>query len=293
MTVAVLAYPGVQRAALEGVRDILQTAEALRPSVDPNAPTLRVESVDDRSTGTFTAVVVPPRLGADAPESTPSEVRRWLETQHAQGAILCGVCAGSFLLGDAGLLDGRRAATHQAFATVFDARFPQAIRIPAQDLIEDGRVVTSGGLMSWSAVACLLVERCCGDTLAEATRKTLAGDCALQEHPRHADDDILKVQRWIAAHRTEALTTARLARVAAMGERTLLRRFRQATGQTPARYLEDLRLLDAQRLLRRTKRSVDEIATLVGYGDGRTLRRIFQRRMGCSPSSFRRGAELA
>ncbi|MEM7604657.1 MAG: helix-turn-helix domain-containing protein [Myxococcota bacterium] len=297
-TVAVIDYAGSQRAAVEGMRDLLRTTEQLRPSVDPGAPMLSCSIVTEPLAKSFSAVLVPPSLAPQAPGDGSEPFVPWLRTQANAGALVVGVCAGAFVLGEAGLLEGRRAAVHAAWSAEFDRRFRSALRMADRAHEEDGDVWTSSGLMSWAPMVCRLVTHLCGPALGRAVSQLLAGEDARERGaysggattPAHSDETIARAERWLEAHRHQAISASQAASAVAMGARTFHRRFVQALGVTPRQYLVNLRMRDARALLTHTSRSIDEIGALVGYEDSRSFRRAFRREHACSPKAYRDGA---
>jgi transcriptional regulator GlxA family with amidase domain len=305
--VAILLYPGCQMAMVHGMTDLLQVAvhfaeakgaQPLRVSHwqrSDGAPARIYDSHADGD-GMPDIVIVPGRLTgpADAEEAIP--YAHWLRERHAAGATLTANCGGVFMLAETGLLAGRPATTHWQFADMFRQRFPN-IRMDADKIvIEDGEIITAGGLMAWTDLGMRLVDRLYGPTIMLETGRFLLIDPAGREQrhyssfaPRlnHGDEPILKVQHWLQAKQARAVSAADMAREAGMEERTFLRRFKAATGMTPTDYCQHIRVGKARELLEFTRRPVDQIAWSVGYEDASAFRRLFQRIMGLSPGEYR------
>lgn len=221
----------------------------------------------------------------------------WLAGQHAAGARVAGVCAGAFLLAEAGLLDSREATTHWALAGEFSRRYPRVALKPELLLVDTGDVLTAGGVTAYLDLCLHLVARLASPELAALCAKVLLVEpgrrfqapYALHTAPRgHGDAAILKAQDWLEAHLAGPVRIADAARAANLGERTLLRRFRKATGDTPLDYVQRLRIESAKRLLETTPRTVDDIAAAVGYADPTSFRRLFKARTGLTPDGYRR-----
>jgi transcriptional regulator GlxA family with amidase domain len=305
--VGILLYPGCQTAMVHGMTDLLQIAA--RFAGDKGAPPLRV-SHWQRDSGDFgraydshpehaglpDIVIVPGRLTgpANAEEAVP--YARWLRARHAGGATLAANCGGVFLLAETGLLAGRPATTHWLFADIFRQRFPD-VRMEADKIvIEDGEIITAGGLMAWTDLGMRLVDRLYGPTIMLETGRFLLIDPAGREQrhyssfaPRlnHGDEPILKVQHWLQAKEARAVSAGTMARQAGMEERTFLRRFKAATGMTPTEYCQHIRIGKARELLEFTRRPVDQIAWSVGYEDAGAFRRLFHRIIELSPGEYR------
>ncbi|HTU12730.1 MAG TPA: GlxA family transcriptional regulator [Allosphingosinicella sp.] len=307
--VALLLYPGCQSAMVHGMTDLLQIAAGF--SADKGGPPLRTSHWQRLPDGGFTrahdshpqaggawpdVVIVPGRLTgpADAAEAAPYAA--WLRARHAEGATLAANCGGVFMLAETGLLAGRPATTHWLFAEPFRDRFPDIRMEPDKIVIEDGEIITAGGLMAWTDLGMRLVDRLYGPTIMLETGRFLLIDPAGREQrhysrfaPRltHGDEAILKIQHWLQAREAKAVTVREMARRAAMEERTFLRRFKAATGMTPIEYAQHLRIGKARELLEYTRRPVDQIAWSVGYEDAGAFRKSFNRIIGLSPSEYR------
>lgn len=306
--VGILLYAGCQMGTVHGMSDLLQIAN--RFSVERGGPSVRVtlwgnqadgniERCDDghpsldRFPGTF---FMAGRLSGPAGAEEAAPYARWLLERHAEGATLTANCAGTFLLASTGLLDGRRATTHWLFANEFRDSFPNVHLDPDRIVVEDGELITSGGSMAWTDLGLRLVDRLLGPTVMIETGRFLLIDPAGREQrhyssfaPRltHGDETILKVQHWLHARGTKAVTVPEMAQFAALEQRTFLRRFKAGTGMTPTEYSQHLRIGKARELLEFTKRPVDQVAYAVGYEDSSTFRRLFHRIIGLSPGEYR------
>nr|WP_254911474.1 GlxA family transcriptional regulator [Sphingomonas sp. CDS-1] len=308
--VGILLYPGCQMAMVHGVTDLLTIAGHF--SAEHGGPVLRVShwerdeehgftrSYDTHEAealgGTPEILLIPGRLTGppDAEESAP--YARWLLDRHAQGATLASNCGGAFMLAATGLLNGRPATTHWLFADRFRERFPKVRLDSDRMVIDDGDIITAGGLMAWTDLGLRLVDRLLGPTVMLDTGKFLLVDPAGREQrhyarfvPRltHGDEPILKVQHWLQAREAEVVSVGEMAGQVGMEERTFQRRFKAATGMTPIEYAQHLRIAKARELLEFTRRTVDQIAWSVGYEDAAAFRKLFHRLVGLSPGDYR------
>lgn len=241
-------------------------------------------------------VIVPSWICAETP--APVEITRALRRAHSRGAHVVGLCLGAFVLGDAGLLDGRRATTHWAARDVFARRFPTADFRPDVLYIDDGGVVTSAGTVA--AVDCCLnfVRVRHGADVANRVARLLVtpphrqgGQAQYIGRPvpklpsEHRLPDVLD---WAREHLADALSLDALAEAAHVSRRTFTRRFREATGTTVAKWLASERLERAQQLLETTGLPIEQIATEAGFGTAMSLRQHFAAQLGTSPSAYRR-----
>jgi transcriptional regulator GlxA family with amidase domain len=298
----ILEYPGAQASAVLGLRDLLLVAGRLHEERGGKAPALEVRILAaadglPAQVAPLTALVLPPCLDRDLPLDPTGTVAPWLRARHREGTLLCSVCAGAFLLAETGLLDGRPATTHWQSRERFASRFP-AVRLDVDRiLIDEGDLITAGGLMAWVDLGLRLVDRFLGPSTMLATARQLLVDPGGREQRfyrsfapvlSHRDAAILKAQHWLQAHCGEKVEVAGMAAAACLGERTFLRRFQAATGLRPTEYLQHLRVGRAREELERADLAVDEIAWRVGYEDPGAFRRTFKRLMGLSPSEYRR-----
>ncbi|MEN0105115.1 MAG: GlxA family transcriptional regulator [Pseudomonas sp.] len=221
----------------------------------------------------------------------------WLNQQHGRGAVVASMCTAAFVLAEAGLLEGKRATTHWAFAPLFRRRYPQVQLDEAQILCEDQRIVTSGGASAAMDLLLHLVRRFASLELAQQCGKYLLVDAVRSEQsvyvmwslPKsHGDGDILRVQNWLDEHFAEPLLIDDLAQQFGFGVRNFKRRFKDATGYTPLAYLQTLRLEKAKHLLESTRINLDSITYAVGYADSNSFRRLFQQRVGLLPAAYRK-----
>jgi transcriptional regulator GlxA family with amidase domain len=303
--IGVLAYPGAQAAAVYGLVDLFETAARLSTAATRGSgPKLAARVVSAEGprapkapAAPWTAIVVPPSLGDGADVARPAALGAWIAERHREGTTLCSVCTGAFLLGEAGLLAGRPVTTHWALRARFAERFPDARLDTHKILIDDGDIVTAGGMMAWTDLGLRLIGRYLGPSVVLSTARHWVIDPGGREQRfydsfapalTHGDDAIVRVQHWLHAKRAEKIDLPAMARKAKLGERTFIRRFQRATGHSPGAYLRLLRVESARDLLERTAQSFDEIAWRVGYGDPGAFRRVFLDAMGLTPGEYRR-----
>ena len=206
------------------------------------------------------------------------------------------VCTGAFALAHAGLLDGRRATTHWAWAGELAARFPAVEVEPAALYVDEGEVLTSAGLSAGIDLALHVVRRDFGAAVgATAARRMVApphregGQAQFIERPAGGMVGSLEeTRRWAAERLAEPLDVAAMARHAAVSPRTFARRFREETGTTPLQWLLAQRVTEARRLLEETDLPVDAIARRAGFGTDASLRDHFRRATSTTPTAYRR-----
>ncbi|WP_067483113.1 GlxA family transcriptional regulator [Actinomadura hibisca] len=219
---------------------------------------------------------------AGHPKISAATARRIAE-HHAGGGTVASVCAGAFALGQVGLLDGRRCTTHHALQNELAQRHPRASVARDVLYVEDGRIITSAGIASGIDLALHLVATRHGPGAAARVARTMVvytrrnGDepqaSAMLRHRAHMNDAVHRAQDLIDARYTHSLPLAELAAAAGVGERTLTRHFTTATGHTPLRYQQELRLERAEHLISQGA-TVESAAQTVGFQDARMLRRL-------------------
>ena len=234
----------------------------------------------------------------DSLEPAPAEVIDLLRAAHDTGSAVLGLCLGAFPIVQAGLLDGRSAVTHWSATDVLRDRFPQVTVDSSVLYIDHGDVLTSAGTAS-ALDACLHVVR---QRLGVASVNRVARSLVVAPHRDGGQAQYIErpvvgtgigtpvadVVAWAMARLNEPLTVDDLATRAAMSRRNFIRRFREAMGTTPARWVLDRRLDEASLLLETTDWPVERIAENCGFGSAVTLRQNFTARFATSPASYRR-----
>ncbi|MFF2629106.1 helix-turn-helix domain-containing protein [Kitasatospora griseola] len=230
-------------------------------------------------------------------EHYPEALCEALRAAHARGAYLLSICSGSFLLGAAGLLDGRRSTTHWRHAELMAERFPLTTVEPDVLYVDDDPVITSAGTAAGIDACLHLVRKVQGAEVAReiARRMVVAphrdggqAQFISRPLPEGDGDSLAGTLEWMRRHLDRETSVDDLARHAHMSPRTFARRFQQETGTTPHRWLTGQRVLFAQRLLESTDESVDAVAARCGFGNAATLRHHFGRRLGTTPQAYRR-----
>ncbi|GGW49564.1 AraC family transcriptional regulator [Streptomyces xantholiticus] len=268
----------------------------LRPGLVPTTSgfSIAVEHGVERI-ATSDLVTVPAWPQLDAP--VPPQVLEALRHAVARGAQVLSVCTGTFLPAAAGLLDGRRAATHWQFTDLLAERFP-GVDVDRDVLyVEDGPILTSAGAAAGIDACLHVVRREYGAATANALARRMVvpahrsgGQAQFVETPVPAPRTTYELSGlidWIQGHLDQPLTVPALAARAAMSPRTFARRFKAVTGTTPHRWLLDQRLHLVEELLETTDLPIEAVAARAGFGSAATLRHHFAARRGVGPAAHR------
>jgi transcriptional regulator GlxA family with amidase domain len=221
----------------------------------------------------------------------------WVARASRRARRTASICTGAYLLAAAGLLDDRRATTHWEFCDALAKSYAKVRVEPDPVFVRDGDVWTSAGVTAGVDLALALAEEDLGPDVALAVARQLvvffkrpggqsqfSSALAAQQAARPA---LRELQAWIAGHLDEDLTVAVLAERACMSERSFARAFTREVGQTPAAYVEVMRIERARDLLEDGAPSLEAVAQSAGFASAEVLRRAFHRRVGVSPAEYR------
>lgn len=306
--VAILAFDGVQLLDVAGPAEVFTTANAFGGNYDVRVISGTGTDVTTSSGVRLGATPVPSaslRLGTlvvpgrpDWRNAVRDDVTMTAVTSLAPRARrLASVCAGAFLLAEAGLLDDRRATTHWQLAAELAQAYP-AVKVDSDPVFaRDGRVFTSAGVTAGIDLALALVEADHGPAVAREVARQLvvfmarpAGQSQFSARLsiRESDHPVLRAAMdAVTGDPAADHATDRLASRAGVSPRHLTRLFRTHTGMTPTQYVESIRVEEAQALLESTPDSMETVAAASGFGSSETMRRVFHQHLGVSPTTYR------
>ena len=232
----------------------------------------------------------------DPGERPPARFLRALTAAHQRGARLMSICSGAFILGYAGLLDGRRATTHWRYTERFRSLFPKVELIPEVLYVDEGQIITSAGSAAGIDAGLHLIRRDFGAAVANRVARRLV----VTPHREGGQKQFIPsaigepggsrfepLMQWARQRLAEPISVRRLADRAVMSERNFLRRFREATGASPKAWLLHERISRAQELIETTDVPIDRIAERCGFGAAETFRLAFRNRVGLPPARYR------
>ncbi|TDX02029.1 GlxA family transcriptional regulator [Dinghuibacter silviterrae] len=310
LAVSLLIFDAVVPSSVTGVLDLLAGANRYQ-QMTGKEPAFAVELVGECppafaplafksfSTATRPGLVIVPSFMVDdlsVLSRYPASIR-WLKTIHGTGAEIASLCAGSYFLAEAGLLDGKTVASHWAVLEDMQRRYP-AIRTTSDRVITDqDGVYTSGGAFSSLKLVLYLIEKFCGREAAlwiskmyaiELDRGSPAHFAVFTGQHQHGDTAILQAQAYLEKHYQDELSIDLLAGNVHMGKRNFIRRFKAATNNTPFEYLQRVRIESAKKAIERNERDLPLIMDESGYRDPKAFRTIFKRITGLSPMEYKR-----
>jgi transcriptional regulator GlxA family with amidase domain len=310
MKINVLALDGVFDTGLATVLDAFAIANDLAAMAGGESPRFDVTVTGTRrrvrtalglgvpveavSTRNAPDCVIVPAIGCKMPAPlelalTRPDVRDGLATLRAwadRGASLAAACVGTFVLAEAGLLDGEEATTTWWLAPLFRKRYPDVKLDESRMVVRSGTTVTAGAALSHIDLALALIRQTSPE-LASLVANYLVIDArpsqtayAISDHLIHADPLVERFERWARRRLDHGFSLDEAALALATSKRTLARRLKDTLGKTPLSYFQDLRVERAVHLLKTSDHNIDRIATMVGYADGVTLRTLLRRRLG-------------
>jgi len=313
MRVAILAFPRVQLLDIAGPADVF--AEAARQLGKPRAYQVQVigsqEGTLKSSSGLRIAVdstvathrsPIDTLLVAGSPDiddmAADERLQAWLRRQSRSVRRYGSVCSGAFVLAAAGLLDGKRVATHWNSTARLAAAYPRTCVEADAIYVKDGKLFTSAGVTAGMDLALAMVEEDHGRELALRVARELVmflkrpgGQSQFSAHLAAQTSErssVREIQDHVLAHLKDDLSVPALASRASMSERTFARVFRSETGTTPAEFVENARIDAARRLAEESDLPAKRLADAVGYANVDGFRRAFSRRLGVSLLEYRR-----
>ena len=275
---------GVARfdATVVGMRKRVRTAQGLTVPVTPchQAGTpdwMLVPAIGDK---------MPDGLALALQRSDVADAGAALREHACRGAKVAAACVGSFVLAEAGLLDGQSATTSWWLAGMFRQRYPSVRLDDSRMLVRSGNCLTAGAALGHVDMALWLVRQASPELAALVARYLIVdarpsqSAYVISDHLTHADPLVERFERWARRRLAHGFSLDDAAQAAGTSKRTLARRTQQVLGRSPLTYVQDLRVERAVHLLKTSAKSLEQIATLVGYADGVTLRTLLRQRLG-------------
>lgn len=245
-----------------------------------------------------TDLIIIPAIHGDQEEAynLNKEFVPWIKSQHTAGAEIASLCVGAFFLAFTGLLNGKKCATHWLHATEFKNTFPQVKLVDDKILTDENGIYTSGGAYSYLNLLLYLIEKFAGREISILISKAFMIDInKVSQSPfiifdgqrDHNDKTVKNVQKFIEDNFPLKLNVENIAADFALSRRNLERRFKKATSNTIAEYIQRVKIEAAKKELENGAKNVNEVMYLVGYNDVKAFRNTFKKYTGISPVQYR------
>jgi transcriptional regulator GlxA family with amidase domain len=313
--VSILVPRGALLGNVEGPRQLFQCVNEYLASMG-NPPMLKVQLVGttkeiELNNGLYTVcpdvlikdvkktdLIIVPALDGDM--KTGVEMNQdyvpWIIDQYRNGAEVASLCIGAFLLASTGILNGRKCATHWMFADSFRQMYPEVNLVVERIITDENGIYSSGGAFSYLNLILYLIEKYAGRQIAVVCSKIFQIDIdrnnqspfiIFKGQKEHEDGPVKKAQEFIENNFQDKITVDQLASMLAVGRRNLERRFKKATSNTIAEYIQRVKMEAAKMSFESSRENVNEVMYNVGYTDPKAFRVTFKRITGLSPMQYR------
>ncbi len=250
------------------------------------------------ATVTHTHLIIIPAVNGDMKEviAKNKEFLPWINKQHAAGAEVASLCVGAFLLAATGLLNDKKCATHWMATNEFEKMFPQVNLVSDKIITDEHGIYSSGGANSFWNLLLYLVEKYTNRQIAilaakyfeiEIDRHSQSPFMIFNGQKDHHDESVKKAQEFIETNFEDKITVDEISSIVAVGRRSLERRFKKATCNTVAEYIQRVKVEAAKKGFETSRKNINEIMYAVGYSDTKAFRTIFKKTTGLSPLEYR------
>jgi transcriptional regulator GlxA family with amidase domain len=245
-----------------------------------------------------TDLIIIPAPNGDIARSVElnQELAKWIRLQHEKGSEVASLCMGAFLLASTGLVDNKKCATHWIAAGLFKQMFPQVDLVAETIITDEQGIYTSGGAYSYLNLILYLIEKFAGREMSVYCAKVFQIDIGrnsqspftiFKSQKNHEDEPVRKAQEFIEKNFNNRITVDELASMTFLGRRNFERRFKKATSNTVAEYIQRVKVEAAKMSLESTRENIYEIMYSVGYSDVKAFRMTFKKFTGVSPLEYR------
>lgn len=220
----------------------------------------------------------------------------WLQQQYENGAIISGVGTGCCFMAEAGLLDHKPATTHWYYFDQFQKRYPN-VKLKRQHFItQAGNLYCAASINSLADLTIHFIQLFFNKAVAQHVERHFSHEIRRayetvsyfeDDNINHSDEEILQTQLWIKNNLSKPMKTRDIAQQFNMSTRNFDRRFKEATGKTPLRYIQDTRISTASDLLQSSNLSIGDIADKVGYSDVSYFTQLFRKKLHITPKEYR------
>jgi len=314
MKIGIIAYENCTASMVIGMMDILSVANSQRLNKKKTLFEISILTTSGQSVRSFTGYSIVPSYSILSKQhfdmvyvpgfladplitiEQGKSIIKWLKGLYKKGTKLIAACNGNLLLAEAGVLNGKSATTHWSLKEFFQSRYPDIDLQPEKIIVDEGDVISAAGVTAYLNLALYLVAKygsiemaayCSKIFLVDSGRKIQTPYLIFSSPKNHGDKDIIQIQTWIESNFQEPLSVEALKDRSSMSRRTLIRRFKIATGDTPLEYVQRVRIENAKRYLETTNKTFSEITWDVGYNDISSFQRLFKLHTRLTPKEYR------
>jgi len=304
MRIGVVQIPHVVQSSLVGPLDMFNQLNVIQQNFRPDIkiPKVEAEIIDfhNLSSSENFDLIILPAMQFNHIENVlenSGDLVNWLIKQYKSGTEIASICLGAFLLAKTGLLNSKDATTHWMGAPLFKKMFPEVNLVDDKFITDNRSIYSSGGAYSFTTLIIYLIEKYFGHDMAVLTSKVFlihlhdsnqTGYKILNLQKNHNDETIVEIQKYIENNLDKPLLLEDLAQKANLSLRTFIRRFKNATGDTPNVYIRKVRVEKAKKLLENTDTRVEELCFETGYSDFASFRKTFKKIAGQTPSEYKK-----
>lgn len=304
MKIAVLEYENVIKSSVAGPYDMFSQLNGLAKMLLPDSEIEEISVEILSSSGLknddkYDLVIVPAMEFSTIFQVLEREQNmiNWIKLQYEKGAEIASICLGAFLLAATGLLAKKRATTHWMGAEIFKKMYPETRLVDDKIITDYDRIYTSGGAYSFTTLIIYLIEKYFGHEVAIIVSKVFLIHIhdsvqtpfnILNLQKSHNNDTIESVQRYIESNFSKGIRIEELAKMANMTDRTFMRNFKKATGNSPYEYIQKVKIEKAKKLLELKDIGIEQVSFEVGYNDFAAFRKTFKKYAGLTPSKYKK-----
>jgi transcriptional regulator GlxA family with amidase domain len=243
----------------------------------------------------YDIIIIPPLIDLEHKFETNTTLLQWLQKQYQNKTTIASVCVGAYILAQAGLLDDKQATSHWVIEKKLKQDFPKIKLMIDKLIVEDGNIITAGGVSAYIDLALYITRKFISKEVSYLCANYLGVDAGRtsQKHYKNLtilpsnNENIQKVLEHLKEYFKEPITIKDMAKYISVSQRTFLRYFKKATGESPNQYLQKLRVEESKRLLLCTHDSFEYITYCVGYSNTSSFRNLFKKLTGLTPGEYR------
>jgi transcriptional regulator GlxA family with amidase domain len=253
------------------------------------------KQLDDKDS--YDLIIIPPIIDTNFNFQANTHLIQWINTMYNKNSTIASVCVGAYVLAQSGLLNNKCATTHWVIESKMKQDFPMVKLDTNKLIIEDGNIITAGGASAYIYLCLYIVRKLISNEASYMCANYLGVDAGKksQQHYKdlaqiaiNNDQDIEKLVLWIETNFSKNITLQEMSKKVSVSERTLIRKFKKATGDLPHHYIQKLRVQKAKELLINTANSFERITYLVGYTNPSTFRKLFKKATNFNPIEYRK-----